>query len=142
MRFLMVTTETENESIEAALREGADDYLVKLFDEEGLFDKLRLAVVDAPYRAPPNASLAGAGWSPFARIDRTNQHGLPLADRADSESRLVPAAAAVEITAPHFVHEHRLTGSDILTDRDAGEKDPIEPRQTQRDNSRPPRGRR
>ncbi|MGC2637945.1 MAG: response regulator [Acidobacteriaceae bacterium] len=48
MRFLMVTTEAENVNIEAALREGADEYLVKPFDEEGLFDKLRMAGVDAP----------------------------------------------------------------------------------------------
>lgn len=47
-RFVMVTTEADNDSIEAALREGADEYLVKPFDEEGLFDKLRMAGVDTP----------------------------------------------------------------------------------------------
>lgn len=45
-RFVMVTTEAENDHIEAALLAGADEYLVKPFDEAGLFDKLRLAGVD------------------------------------------------------------------------------------------------
>ena len=45
-RMVMVTTEAENDHIEAALLAGADEYLVKPFDEEGLFDKLRLAGVD------------------------------------------------------------------------------------------------
>lgn len=47
-RFVMVTTEAENDHIEAALLAGADEYLVKPFDEAGLFDKLRLAGVEEP----------------------------------------------------------------------------------------------
>jgi len=45
-RIVMVTTEAENDYIEAALDAGADEYLVKPFDEAGLFDKLRMAGVD------------------------------------------------------------------------------------------------
>jgi two-component system, chemotaxis family, chemotaxis protein CheY len=45
-RIVMVTTEAENDHIEAALLAGADEYLVKPFDEEGLLDKLRMAGVD------------------------------------------------------------------------------------------------
>ncbi|HEX3660758.1 MAG TPA: response regulator [Acidobacteriaceae bacterium] len=45
-RVVMVTTEAENDHIEAALLAGADEYLVKPFDEAGLFDKLRLAGVE------------------------------------------------------------------------------------------------
>ncbi len=44
-RIVMVTTEAENDHIEAALEAGADEYLVKPFDEAGLFDKLRMAGV-------------------------------------------------------------------------------------------------
>ncbi len=44
-RIVMVTTEAENNYIEAALEAGADEYLVKPFDEAGLFDKLRMAGV-------------------------------------------------------------------------------------------------
>jgi two-component system, chemotaxis family, chemotaxis protein CheY len=44
-RIVMVTTEAENDHIEAALLAGADEYLVKPFDEEGLLDKLRMAGV-------------------------------------------------------------------------------------------------
>ena len=44
-KFVMVTTEAENDHIEAALLAGADEYLVKPFDEAGLFDKLRMAGV-------------------------------------------------------------------------------------------------
>jgi len=47
-RVVMVTTEAENDHIEAALQAGADEYLVKPFDEAGLFDKLRMAGVEAP----------------------------------------------------------------------------------------------
>lgn len=47
-RIVMVTTEAENDHIEAALLAGADEYLVKPFDEEGLFDKLRMAGVPEP----------------------------------------------------------------------------------------------
>lgn len=45
-RVVMVTTEAENDHIEAALLAGADEYLVKPFDEAGLFDKLRMAGVE------------------------------------------------------------------------------------------------
>ncbi len=45
-KIVMVTTEAENGYIEAALDAGADEYLVKPFDEAGLFDKLRMAGVD------------------------------------------------------------------------------------------------
>src|ERR1700728_4079760 len=45
-KIVMVTTEAENDHIEAALLAGADEYLVKPFDEAGLFDKLRIAGVD------------------------------------------------------------------------------------------------
>jgi two-component system, chemotaxis family, chemotaxis protein CheY len=45
-RIVMVTTEAENDHIEAALLAGADEYLVKPFDEEGLIDKLRMAGVE------------------------------------------------------------------------------------------------
>jgi two-component system chemotaxis response regulator CheY len=47
-RIVMVTTEAENDHIEAALLAGADEYLVKPFDEAGLFDKLRMAGVEEP----------------------------------------------------------------------------------------------
>jgi len=47
-KIVMVTTEAENDHIEAALDAGADEYLVKPFDEAGLFDKLRMAGVDEP----------------------------------------------------------------------------------------------
>jgi two-component system chemotaxis response regulator CheY len=47
-KIVMVTTEAENDHIEAALLAGADEYLVKPFDEVGLFDKLRMAGVDEP----------------------------------------------------------------------------------------------
>ncbi len=45
-RIVMVTTEAENDHIEAALMAGADEYIVKPFDEGGLFDKLRMAGVE------------------------------------------------------------------------------------------------
>jgi two-component system chemotaxis response regulator CheY len=45
-RIVMVTTEAENDHIEAALLAGADEYLVKPFDEAGLFDKLRMAGIE------------------------------------------------------------------------------------------------
>ena len=45
-RLIMMTTEAENDHIEAALAAGADEYMVKPFDEEGLFDKLRMAGID------------------------------------------------------------------------------------------------
>ncbi|WP_446742250.1 response regulator [Silvibacterium acidisoli] len=42
MKILMVTTESENGFIAAALAAGADEYLMKPFDEEGLVEKLQL----------------------------------------------------------------------------------------------------
>jgi two-component system, chemotaxis family, chemotaxis protein CheY len=45
-RFIMMTTEAENDHIEAALTAGADEYMVKPFDETGLFDKLRMVGID------------------------------------------------------------------------------------------------
>lgn len=45
-RVVMVTTEAEHDRIETALDAGADEYLVKPFDEAGLLDKLRLAGVE------------------------------------------------------------------------------------------------
>lgn len=42
-KFVMVTTEADSDYIETALQAGADEYLIKPFDEAGLFDKLRLA---------------------------------------------------------------------------------------------------
>lgn len=45
-KIVMVTTEAENDHIEAALEAGADEYLIKPFDKEGLFDKLRMAGVE------------------------------------------------------------------------------------------------
>lgn len=40
LKILMVTTEARNEVIEAALDAGADEYLMKPFDECGLIEKL------------------------------------------------------------------------------------------------------
>jgi two-component system chemotaxis response regulator CheY len=45
-KILMVTTEAENDRIETALLAGADEYLVKPFDEAGLLDKLHMVGVD------------------------------------------------------------------------------------------------
>lgn len=45
-KIVMVTTEAENDHIEAALLAGADEYLVKPFDEAGLFDKLRMVGIE------------------------------------------------------------------------------------------------
>lgn len=42
VKVLMVTTEAENHMIEAALNAGADEYLMKPFDECGLVQKLEL----------------------------------------------------------------------------------------------------
>ena len=42
VRLMMVTTETEMERIVAALEAGADEYVMKPFTKEILFDKLRL----------------------------------------------------------------------------------------------------
>ncbi|MBT9331353.1 response regulator [Paracidobacterium acidisoli] len=48
MKIVMVTTEAENDHIEAALHAGADEYLMKPFDEAGLIDKLQMVgVVEA-----------------------------------------------------------------------------------------------
>ncbi len=43
--ILMVTTEIENEQMLLALSAGADEYLMKPFQKEGLIDKLRLVGV-------------------------------------------------------------------------------------------------
>ena len=45
-KIVMVTTEAENDHIETALLAGADEYLLKPFDEEGLIDKLQMAGVE------------------------------------------------------------------------------------------------
>lgn len=42
LKVMMVTTEAENEFIVRALDAGADEYLMKPFDEEGLNEKLAL----------------------------------------------------------------------------------------------------
>ncbi len=42
MKILMVTTESENEFIEASLEAGADEYLMKPFDEQALLEKLQM----------------------------------------------------------------------------------------------------
>ncbi len=42
VKILMVTTEAENGYIEAALDAGADEYLMKPFDESGLMEKLEM----------------------------------------------------------------------------------------------------
>jgi two-component system chemotaxis response regulator CheY len=42
VKILMVTTEAENRYIEAALEAGADEYLMKPFDERGLMEKLEM----------------------------------------------------------------------------------------------------
>jgi two-component system, chemotaxis family, chemotaxis protein CheY len=42
VKILMVTTEAENGHIEAALDAGADEYLMKPFDEMGLIEKLEM----------------------------------------------------------------------------------------------------
>jgi len=42
---LMVTTETESDQMLRALSAGADEYLMKPFQKEGLIDKLRLVGV-------------------------------------------------------------------------------------------------
>jgi two-component system chemotaxis response regulator CheY len=42
MRVIMVTTEAENEFILRALDAGADEYLMKPFDEEALSEKLAM----------------------------------------------------------------------------------------------------
>jgi two-component system chemotaxis response regulator CheY len=45
-KFVMMTTEAENDHIQAALLAGADEYMVKPFDEAGLFDKLRMVGIE------------------------------------------------------------------------------------------------
>jgi two-component system, chemotaxis family, chemotaxis protein CheY len=42
IKVLMVTTEAENDFIRRALEAGADEYLMKPFDEEALADKLAM----------------------------------------------------------------------------------------------------
>jgi two-component system chemotaxis response regulator CheY len=45
-KVMMVTTEAENEFILRALEAGADEYLMKPFDEEALADKLAMLGVE------------------------------------------------------------------------------------------------
>jgi two-component system chemotaxis response regulator CheY len=48
VKVMMVTTEAENEYIERALDAGADEYLMKPFDDEALSEKLAMiGVVEA-----------------------------------------------------------------------------------------------
>jgi two-component system chemotaxis response regulator CheY len=48
IKVMMVTTEAENNFILRALEAGADEYLMKPFDEQGLTDKLAmLGLVEA-----------------------------------------------------------------------------------------------
>jgi len=42
LKVMMVTTEAENEFIMAALDAGADEYLMKPFDDEALSEKLAM----------------------------------------------------------------------------------------------------
>ncbi|HTV06154.1 MAG TPA: response regulator [Acidobacteriaceae bacterium] len=42
LKILMVTTQAENSYIAAALNAGADEYLMKPFDEAGLIEKLAM----------------------------------------------------------------------------------------------------
>jgi two-component system chemotaxis response regulator CheY len=42
MKVVMVTTEADHALIEAALKAGADEYLMKPFDEESLMEKLQM----------------------------------------------------------------------------------------------------
>ena len=46
MKVMMVTTEAENEYILRALDAGADEYLMKPFDEEALSEKLAMLGLD------------------------------------------------------------------------------------------------
>jgi two-component system chemotaxis response regulator CheY len=45
-KIVMVSTEAENNRMDAALCAGADEYIVKPFGEAGLFEKLRMAEVE------------------------------------------------------------------------------------------------
>lgn len=42
LKIMMVTTEAESPAIEQALNAGADEYLIKPFDESGLVEKLEM----------------------------------------------------------------------------------------------------
>jgi two-component system chemotaxis response regulator CheY len=42
MRIMMVTTESEQEHIERALQEGADEYVMKPFTRDSVIDKLQI----------------------------------------------------------------------------------------------------
>jgi two-component system, chemotaxis family, chemotaxis protein CheY len=42
LKILMVTAEVDHIQIEAALEAGADEYLMKLFNEAALMEKLRM----------------------------------------------------------------------------------------------------
>jgi two-component system chemotaxis response regulator CheY len=42
MKIMMVTTESEQVEIERALREGANEYLMKPFTKDSILDKLQM----------------------------------------------------------------------------------------------------
>jgi two-component system, chemotaxis family, chemotaxis protein CheY len=42
MKIMMVTTESEQSEVERALREGADEYVMKPFSRESILDKLQI----------------------------------------------------------------------------------------------------
>jgi two-component system chemotaxis response regulator CheY len=46
VRIVMISSETEISRIDEALAAGADEYLMKPFDQAGLADKLHLVVID------------------------------------------------------------------------------------------------
>jgi two-component system, chemotaxis family, chemotaxis protein CheY len=50
VKAIMVTTEGDKRSILRALNAGADEYLMKPFDKQGLTDKLSLLGVEEPCR--------------------------------------------------------------------------------------------
>ena len=61
VKVMMVTTEAENDFIIRALDAGADEYLMKPFDDEALSEKLAmLGLVEA---------LSHGGWSPDPDLD-------------------------------------------------------------------------
>lgn len=55
---MMVTTETEHDRVAQALELGVDEYLMKPFTREAMYDKLRLGGFEAPVvvPAPPEHS--------------------------------------------------------------------------------------
>ena len=42
MKIMMVTTESEQTEVERALREGADEYVMKPFTKDSILDKLQI----------------------------------------------------------------------------------------------------